>query len=55
MKVYGVNTYYIFVGFKAAYDSIDRAGLFKAMEEFQVSTKLSFLMELTLKTVKCNN
>jgi hypothetical protein len=29
-----VKTYYIFVHFKAAYDSIDRAGLFKAMEEF---------------------
>jgi hypothetical protein len=26
----------MFVDFKAAYDSIDRAGLFKAMEEFHV-------------------
>jgi hypothetical protein len=30
MKEYGVNTYYIFVDFKAAYDSTDRAGLLKA-------------------------
>jgi hypothetical protein len=40
MKQYGVNTYYMFVDFKAAYDSIDRVGLFKAMEEFHVPGKL---------------
>jgi hypothetical protein len=40
MREYGVNTYYMFVDFKAAYDSIDSAGLFKAMEEFHVPRKL---------------
>jgi hypothetical protein len=30
-----------------------RAGLFKAMEEFHVPRKLSFLVELTLETVRC--
>jgi hypothetical protein len=43
----------MFVDFKAAYGSIDRAGLFKAMEEFHVPRKLRCLMELTLKTVRC--
>jgi hypothetical protein len=50
MKEYGVNTYYKFVNFKDAYDNIDRAGLFKAMEEFRVCRKLRGLVELTLKT-----
>jgi sorting nexin-29 len=53
MKEYGVNTYCMFVDFKAAYDSIDRAGLFKAMEEFHVPRKLRCLVELTLKTLRC--
>jgi hypothetical protein len=53
MKEYGANTYYMFVDFKAVYDSIDRAGLFKAMEEFHVSRKLRCLVELTFKTVRC--
>jgi hypothetical protein len=39
--------------FKAAYDSIDRSGLFKAMEEFHVPRKLRCLVELTHKTVIC--
>jgi sorting nexin-29 len=53
MREYGVNIYYMFVDFKAAYDSIDRAGFFKAMEEFHVPRKLRGLVELTLKTVRC--
>jgi hypothetical protein len=43
----------MFVDFKAAYDSIHRPGLFKAMEEFHVTRKLKCLVELTLKTVTC--
>jgi hypothetical protein len=31
---YGVSKFYLFVEFKAAYDSIDRNEFFKAMEEF---------------------
>jgi hypothetical protein len=40
IKEYGVNTYYIFVDFKPVHDSTDKAGLFKAMEEFHVPRKL---------------
>jgi sorting nexin-29 len=50
---YGVNTYYMSVDFKAAYDIIDTAGLYKAMEEFHVHRKLRCLVQLTLKTVRC--
>jgi hypothetical protein len=53
MRKYGVNTYYMYVDFKAAYDSTDRAGLFKVVEELQVPRKLRCLVELTLKTVRC--
>jgi hypothetical protein len=37
----------------AAYDRIDKTGLFKAMEEFHVPRKLRCLVELTLKTASC--
>jgi hypothetical protein len=53
MKEYGVNTYYMSIDFKAAYDSIDRAGLLKAMKKFYVPRKHRCLVELTLKTVRC--
>jgi hypothetical protein len=43
----------MFVDFKAAYNSIDTAGLFKAMEEFHVLRKLRYLVELTHKTGRC--
>jgi hypothetical protein len=41
------------VDFRAAYDSIDRTGLFKAMEEFYVPRKLTCVVELIFKTVTC--
>jgi sorting nexin-29 len=53
MKEYGVSTYYMFVDFKVAYDIIDRAGLFKAMEKFHIPRKRRCLVELILKTVRC--
>jgi sorting nexin-29 len=34
MGEYGVSTFSFFVDFKAAYDSIDRSEILKAMEEF---------------------
>jgi hypothetical protein len=43
----------MFVDFKAVHDSIDRAGLLKAMKEFQVPRKLRCLVKLTLKTARC--
>jgi hypothetical protein len=39
MGEYGVSTCYLFVDFKAAYDSTDRNELFKAMEEFSLPGK----------------
>jgi sorting nexin-29 len=50
---YGVNTYYMFVDFKAAYDSINREVLLKDMEEFHVPRKLRGLVELEFKNVRC--
>jgi sorting nexin-29 len=47
MREYGVSTFNLFVDFKAAYDSIDRTQLFKAMEEFQIPRKLRSLVEIT--------
>jgi hypothetical protein len=47
----GVSTFYLFVDFKAAYDSNDRNELFKAVEEFSLPRKLR-LMEATSEN-KC--
>jgi hypothetical protein len=45
--------YILFVDFKAAYDSIDRNEIFKAMEEFSLPEKLRRLVEVTFSiTVK---
>jgi sorting nexin-29 len=52
MSEYGVKTRYMFVDFKATYDSINREGL-KAVEEFYVTRKLRGLVELTFKTIRC--
>jgi hypothetical protein len=43
----------MFVGFEAACDSIDRTGLFKGMKQLHVCRKFEYLIELTLKTVRC--
>jgi hypothetical protein len=40
MREYGFNTYYMFVDFKIAYDSVDRTGLYTAIEEFHVPRRL---------------
>jgi hypothetical protein len=45
MGEYGVSTFYLFVDFKAAYDSINRNELFKAMEEFLLPGTLRRLVE----------
>jgi sorting nexin-29 len=50
---YGISTFNLFVDFKAAYDRIDRAQLFKAMEEFHIPRKLTSLVEITLRSVRC--
>jgi hypothetical protein len=53
MREYGVSTFNLFMDFKVAYDSSDRTQLFNAMEEFQIPTKLTSLVEITLKNVRC--
>jgi hypothetical protein len=54
IREYGINnTYYMFADFKAAYDTINRAGIFKAVKEFHIPRKLKCLVKLTLKTVRC--
>jgi sorting nexin-29 len=52
-KEYNVSTCHLFVDFKAAYDSIYRDKLFKAMEVFAIPTKLISLTKITLSRVKC--
>jgi sorting nexin-29 len=53
MGEYVVSAFNLFVDFKAAYDSIDRTQLFKAMKEFQIPSKLRILVEITLRNVRC--
>lgn len=48
-----IDTYYMFVNLKPAYDTIDRKELFKAMGEFEMSGKIIHFTELNLKNVKC--
>jgi sorting nexin-29 len=50
---YGVSKFYLFVEFKAAYDSIDRNEFFKATEEFSLPGKLGRLVKVTLENVRC--
>jgi sorting nexin-29 len=53
MGEYGVSTFYLFMGFKAAYDISNRNELFKTMEEFALPGKLRRLVELTLENIRC--
>jgi hypothetical protein len=53
IREYGVNTFYLFVDFKAAYASINRIQLFMAMEEFHIPRKLRSLVEITLRNIRC--
>jgi sorting nexin-29 len=43
----------LFIDFEAAYDSIEREQLFKAMEEFEIPRKMIGLTKAILKNVKC--
>jgi sorting nexin-29 len=53
MGEYEVNTFNLFVDFKATYDSTDRTQLFKNMEEFQIPRKLRSLVKIMLRNAKC--
>ncbi|MXP61705.1 hypothetical protein FD744_25325 [Pantoea sp. Taur] len=48
-----IKTHHLFVDFKAAYDSINREELYKALEEFNIPEKLIRLVKLTMRNVKC--
>ncbi|XP_054719192.1 uncharacterized protein LOC129228537 [Uloborus diversus] len=52
-KEYGIDTYHLFIDFKAAYDCINRNKLFEAMYEFGIPPKLINLVKMTLGSVKC--
>jgi sorting nexin-29 len=50
---YGVSTFYLFIDFKAAYDTIRRDKLLEAIKEFKLPLKLMRLIKLTLKHERC--
>jgi sorting nexin-29 len=52
-KEYNIDTYHLFIDFKAAYDSINREKLLEAMLEFNIPKKLISLTRMTLKRVSC--
>jgi sorting nexin-29 len=52
-REFKIDTYHLFIDFKAAYDSIKRDKLLSAMQEFGIPVKLINLTRATLKRVKC--
>jgi hypothetical protein len=48
-----VETHHLFIDFRAAYDSVDREGLWNIMAEFQFPHKLIRLLKATLASVMC--
>jgi sorting nexin-29 len=50
---YGISTFHLFIDFKAAYDTIRRDKLLKALTEFKIPPKLIRLVKLTLKHMRC--
>lgn len=51
-KTNNIKTFHLFIDFKAAYDSINRNKLLKAMTEFNIPTKLVNLTKATLCNVR---
>ena len=51
---YNVDTYYIFIDFKAAYDSVQKAGLFTALNYFRVPAKLIRMISATIINATCS-
>jgi sorting nexin-29 len=45
---YGIKTYYLFINFKAPYDSINRQSLYLAMRDMGIPAKLIRLTKLTM-------
>jgi sorting nexin-29 len=48
-----INTFHLFIDFKATYDSIKSDKLLSDMQEFGIPVKLTNLTRATLKRVKC--
>jgi sorting nexin-29 len=50
---FNTDTYHLFIDFRAAYDTVNRAKLYRAMEEFNIPIKLINLVKLTMSNVEC--
>lgn len=50
---FNIDTFHLFIDFKAAYDSILRNKLYEAMNEFQIPSKLIRLVKTTMSKVIC--
>jgi sorting nexin-29 len=50
---FGIETHHLFIDFRAAYDSIDRSGLYIAMEELQIPKKLIALVKAIVRNTWC--
>jgi sorting nexin-29 len=49
-----LETFHIFVDFRAAYDTVDRNKLYGALQEFRIPNNLINLTKLTMKNIICN-
>ena len=47
-KEFGIETHYLFIDFKSAYDTIKREQLYSAMSEFNIANKLLSLTWMTM-------
>uniref|UniRef100_A0A0K8SN56 Reverse transcriptase domain-containing protein n=1 Tax=Lygus hesperus TaxID=30085 RepID=A0A0K8SN56_LYGHE len=53
-KEFNITTHHLFVDFRAAYDSICRSELYKAMRRIGVPEKLIRMVEVTMRDVNCH-
>lgn len=48
-----IDTYHLFIDFEAAYGTVNRERLYRAMDEFNILRKLVNLVRLTMSNVEC--
>ncbi|WP_171479374.1 reverse transcriptase domain-containing protein, partial [Acinetobacter baumannii] len=53
LREHQIPTHHLFIGFKAAYDTIDRKELWKTMRQYSFPEKLVRLLEATMEGVLC--